>query len=52
MTPYEIQVPLIALGIAVCGVVYVKWLSWRLDREYERERAEWDRKRAAESGAE
>lgn len=48
MTPYEIQVPLIALGIGLAGVVYVKWLSRRFDREFEREQEERRRARAAE----
>ena len=48
MTPYEIQVPLIALGIGIGSLVYVRWLSRRLDRELEREQEQRRRARSAE----
>ena len=38
MTPFEIAVPAIALGIAGVGILYVKWLERRLDRELAEER--------------
>ena len=33
MTTFEIAVPLMALGLAALSLVYVRWLSHRLERQ-------------------
>ena len=44
MTAFDITVPVVALAIAGVGVLYVKWLDRRLDRELAEER---ERRRGA-----